>query len=42
MTHLTRLVKPIVTWIDSHPRTGWYIAVIVTLNFLVSVIGLFS
>lgn len=42
MTHLARFVKPVVDWIDTHPRTGWYIAVVVTLNFIVSVVGLFS
>ena len=21
-------------WVDAHPRTGWYVAVVVTLDFL--------
>lgn len=31
-----------VRWIDTHPRTGWYVAVMVTLNLVVSIVGLFS
>jgi hypothetical protein len=23
-------------WIDAHPRTGWYIVIIATLNFLLN------
>lgn len=22
------------TWIDYHPRTGWYVAIVVTLDFI--------
>lgn len=29
-------------FIDCHPRTGWYIAFMVTLNFLVELFGLFK
>ncbi len=25
-------------WVDSHPRTGWYICAIVTLDFLINVL----
>lgn len=28
-------------WIDRHPRTGWYISAVATLNLIVSVVGLF-
>lgn len=31
-----------VAWIDSHPRTGWYVASVVTLNLLVNLVNLFS
>jgi hypothetical protein len=34
MTRIVKKVKEIVAWIDSHPRTGWYIAVMVTLHFV--------
>ena len=39
--NLRTLVLQCRDWIDSHPRTGWYIAVLVTLNFLISVAQLF-
>jgi hypothetical protein len=29
-------------WIDSHPRLGWYIAVVVTLNLVVTVLQVFG
>ena len=25
-------------WIDCHPRTGWYLAVILTLNFVLNLL----
>ncbi len=33
--------EKILRWIDRHPRTGWYVSIIVTLNLIVSVVGLF-
>lgn len=35
------LVRRCRDWIDNHPRTGWYIAFMVTLNFIVTVAQLF-
>jgi hypothetical protein len=29
-------------WIESHPRTGWYIAVIATANFILNLIDAFD
>ena len=29
-------------WIESHPRTGWYIAVVATLNFFLNLIDAFN
>lgn len=26
-------MRPLLEWIDCHPRTGWYLATILTLNF---------
>jgi hypothetical protein len=28
-------------WIDTHPRTGWYIAVVTTLNLLMTILQVF-
>lgn len=33
-------VKRLVHWIDRHPRTGWYVAVVVTVNLAVSILNL--
>lgn len=35
------LHQKLMRWIDEHPRTGWYVSVVVTLNLLVTVVGLF-
>lgn len=31
-----------ISWVDSHPRTGWYLMVLMTLNLLLSVVDLFK
>ena len=31
----------ILSWIDAHPRTGWYICTIVTLDLLLDVLAFF-
>jgi hypothetical protein len=28
-----RPVRALLEWIDEHPRTGWYLVVILTVNF---------
>lgn len=35
-------IKRFREFVDTHPRTGWYIAFMVTLNFLVELCGLFK
>lgn len=37
MTDRTRLVKRFIDWLDHHPRLGWYIAVMVTLDVLLQI-----
>lgn len=29
-------------WLEDHPRTGWYIAVLATLNFFLNLIDAFD
>lgn len=31
-------VRPLLEWIDYHPRTGWYLVVILTLNFVLNLL----
>jgi hypothetical protein len=31
----------LISWIECHPRTGWYIAVLTTLNVVLNLLGLF-
>lgn len=31
-------VKELLDWIDAHPRTGWYLVVILTLNFVLNLL----
>lgn len=38
---MSHSVKRFVAFIDSHPRTGWYIAAVVTMNLLISIFNLF-
>lgn len=26
------------TWVDAHPRTGWYISLMLTLNFILNLL----
>jgi hypothetical protein len=28
----------LVRWIDTHPRTGWYCALLLTLNFMLNLV----
>jgi hypothetical protein len=46
MTHGLAKVKDIWTrmrnWVDTHPRTGWYIAMIVTGDLLLNILQLFD
>lgn len=37
---MTSVVKRCQDFIDAHPRTGWYVAVMVTINLLVNVLNL--
>lgn len=37
MADRTRLVKRFIDWLDHHPRLGWYIAVMVTLDVLLQI-----
>lgn len=30
--------EPFTVWIDCHPRTGWYLVVILTLNFVLNLL----
>jgi hypothetical protein len=30
--------KDAILWIDHHPRTGWYVAVVVTLDLLLNIL----
>ncbi len=30
--------SPLLAWIDAHPRTGWYICTVVTLDLLLNVL----
>lgn len=29
-------LRPVLEWIDVHPRTGWYLVVILTANFFLN------
>lgn len=31
-------VKRFMEFVDAHPRTGWYVAAVVTLNFLLNLV----
>lgn len=31
-------LRRFVVWLDRHPRTAWYIAVVVTLDFLMHIV----
>ena len=31
-------MRKLVYWIDDHPRTGWYIAVVVTADFILHIL----
>lgn len=31
----------ILDWIDGHPRTGWYLVFLTTINFIIEVLTLF-
>ena len=47
MTRNDREVKPplwqrALGWIDGHPRSGWYIAVVVTANFTLHLLQAFG
>lgn len=49
MAHRDREVKPltdrinasVLGFVDSHPRVGWYVAALTTLNTILTLIGLF-
>lgn len=32
-------VKDMIRWIDQHPRTGWYVAIVVTLDFVMQILS---
>ena len=34
--------SPLVEWVDTHPRTGWYVAALLTLNTVLNVLDLFT
>lgn len=34
-------MRELIHWIDCHPRTGWYISVVVTLILLLQVADIF-
>lgn len=40
MPHFVTFVKETIQWIDFHPRTGWYVALVVTLNLMVNILSL--
>ena len=44
MAHLRRFVnviwKDCINFVDGHPRTGWYIVVVLTLNVVLNVLDL--
>lgn len=46
MAHFTENVKEIGRrigcWMDRHPRTGWYVAGMSTLNVVLNLIAIFS
>lgn len=29
-------------WVDAHPRTGWYVAIVLTLDFMLSILDIFT
>ena len=35
------LRERLIRWIDCHPRTGWYLCIIATLNLLLNLLDLF-
>lgn len=37
-----KLWPAILKWIDAHPRTGWYVAGMVTFNFLLNLADAFD
>jgi hypothetical protein len=41
-TNLAALIERCLTWIEYHPRTGWYIALLATLNFFLNLVDAFD
>lgn len=35
-------MRHFLSWLDQHPRTGWYVAVIVTLDFILHLLESFN
>lgn len=35
------LLEAFLHWIDCHPRTGWYLVVVASLNLILNVLDLF-
>lgn len=33
-----RRLRPLFDWIDAHPRTGWYIVLIMSANFALNLL----
>lgn len=31
-------LRPLLEWTDVHPRTGWYLVIILTLNFILNLL----
>ena len=40
--NLAALVDRCLTWVEHHPRTGWYIALLATANFFLNLIDAFD
>lgn len=34
MAPIRHYVKRLIDFVDGHPRTGWYVTIVVTANFL--------
>lgn len=42
MAYLPRKVKMgLIDWIDTHPRTGWYLVLVVTIDLALNVLEVF-
>ena len=37
ITKAIKKVKDFVSWVDCHPRLGWYIALMVTLHIIIDI-----